>query len=167
MDDFVARPSPWRLGLLILLAAGFVTLGLSMVGAFGPVTPSARHSVRYLNTVGWAAILFFGLCGIVCIGQLFDRSERLRIGAGGIRGKATQGAAIAWPQIADVTIYQVRSQKMIILHLRDGFPVISQGVGRLLAGANRHLTGGDISISLTGTDRSVKDAMAAIERFRK
>jgi hypothetical protein len=35
-----------------------------------------------------------------------------------------------------------------------------------LAGANRALTGGDISISLTGTDRKFAEALSAVERFR-
>ena len=32
--------------------------------------------------------------------------------------------------------------------------------------ANRALTGGDIGITLTGTNRSIKDAMAAVEYYR-
>jgi len=36
----------------------------------------------------------------------------------------------------------------------------------LLAGANRGLTGGDVGISLTATNRSFEEAMEAIRVFR-
>ena len=45
-----------------------------------------------------------------------------------------------------------------------GFP--KKGLGGFLSGVNKTLTGGDIAISLVGTDREVDDAMTAIASFR-
>ena len=43
---------------------------------------------------------------------------------------------------------------------------LTRGLAAKLAFLNRKLTGGDISISMTATDRSYDEAMAAIEHFR-
>jgi hypothetical protein len=115
--------------------------------------------------VGWFSVVFFGACGIAAAKKLFGAGEQIRIGPTGVRPSPGY-QIIPWSEIADVTTWSSAGQKMIILHLRDpaGFP--RQGMPAFLASANRMLTGGDIAISLTGTDRSFDEAMSAIVRFR-
>ena len=55
---------------------------------------------------------------------------------------------------------------MIVLQLRDPGRFPGRGLAAVLAKANRELTGGDISISLTGTDRTTEEALRAINQFR-
>lgn len=165
MDDFVAFTSPWRAALLILGAIAFVAGGLWMGGAFGAPPASSRYSPMLVLTIGWFSVAFFGLCGLVGLRRLFDRREQLRIGRAGIRSARWSDQTIPWSEIVDVTTWSYRGQKVIILHLRDPASFPGRGVAAILAGANRKLTGGDVSIALTGTDRSVDEALAAIAYF--
>lgn len=167
MEEFVAFNSRWRLALIALGTVGFVVLGMLMVGAFGEVPSSRRYSADFTETVGWLCILFFGLCGIVIVKKFADDTPQLMVGPTGIRWSPWSDQLIPWQDIMNVTTWSHRRQKVIILHLKnpDHFP--GRGLAAKLAGANRMLTGGDISISMTGTNRSYDDAMAAIATFRR
>lgn len=166
MDDFVAYPSRRRIASLTLGAWAFVALGLWMLGAFGPPPASGRYSPGFLLVAGWCSVVFFGLCGVSWIKRLFDGREQLRIGPAGVRIAQWSEQTIPWSEIVDVTTWNFRGQKAIILHLRDRTRFPGRGVAAMLAGANRSITGGDISISLTATDRGFEDALSSIERFR-
>jgi hypothetical protein len=100
------------------------------------------------------------------IRKLFDGREQLRIGPAGLRTVQWSEQTIPWSEIADVTTWSYKRQKVIILHLRDSTHFPGRGVAAMLASANRGMTGGDISISLTGTNRRFSDALSAIESFR-
>jgi hypothetical protein len=116
--------------------------------------------------VGWFSVLFFGLCGIAAVKRLFDPNDQLKIGPSGVRWRPWSEHTIPWSEIVEVTIWSFKRQKAIVLHLRSPASFPGRGLAAMFAGANRKLTGGDISISLTGTDRSFEEAMSAIARFR-
>lgn len=164
MDDFVAYPSRWKIALILLGGLVFVGLGLWMTGVFGPPPASHRYSPELVRLIGWVAVVFFGLCCVIGAGRLFDRREQLRIGRDGIRARHWSDQTIPWTEIVDITTWSYRRQTSIILHLRDRSLFPGRGVAALLAGANRGLTGGDVTLSLTGTDRTTEEALAAIER---
>jgi hypothetical protein len=166
MDDFVASPSRWRIALIILGAVAFVGVGLWEGGAFGSVPQTSGHSPAVTFAVGWSCAVFFGLCGAMGARRFFDRGEQLRIGSAGVRSARWSDQTIPWSEIIDVTTWRYRSQRAIILHLHDPARFPGRGLPALLAGANRKLTGGDVSISLTGTDRTFDEAISAIARFR-
>lgn len=160
MFDFVAKPSPWRLAMFLLGALLFVGGGAWMLGWIG--TPPS-DAPRW---VGWAAICFFGLAAAVLAMRLFDTEDVVRIGAPGIWFRHHSDDIIPWREIAEIGVWQHRGQKVIVLKLVNPERFPARGIAGALASANRALTGGDVAISLTGTDRSFADAMAAIERHR-
>jgi hypothetical protein len=161
-QDFVAMPSRPRIALLILGSIGFVATGLWMIGAFGDPPEMNRYSPLFITIIGWASILFFGFCGFMGIKLLFDRDEQVRINASGVYWKRWSDQTILWADITDVGVWEHHRQKAIILNLRDPARYRSSTMMGKLSGANRALTGGDVAISLTGTDRKFDDAMAAI-----
>jgi hypothetical protein len=167
MDDFVAHNSRWRGALLVLGSLAFVVLGLWMTGAFGEPPSSRRYPAPLMIGIGWFTVLFFGVCGVAWVKRLFDESPQLYIGPSGIRWSPWSDQLIPWSEITDVTTWRVKGQNVILLHLRNPGRFPGRGLGAMLAAANRKLSGGDISISLTGTDRSYDDAMSAIGRFRE
>lgn len=167
MKEFVAYPSRWRIALLALAAAAFVALGLWMGGAFGSSPVSRRYPPIEIFAIGWVSVLFFGLCGAVAMRKLFETSEQLRIGTAGVRSAAWSDQTIPWSEISDVTTWRYNRQKAIILHLRDPARFPRSGLGSRFSGVNRKLTGGDVAISLIGTDRSFNEAMSAIAHFRR
>ncbi len=165
--DFVAYPSRWRIALFLLVAIAFVVIGLWAVGLFGPPPLSQRASPADTKAIGWASIVFFGIGGLALIKAFFDKRERLRIGPAGIHWTVWSNDPIPWVEITNITTWQFKLQKMIVLHLRDPARFPSQSPLAGLSGTSRALTGGDIAISMSGTDRSYREAMEAIGRFRK
>lgn len=166
MDDFVAYPSRPRIALFTLGSVAFVVAGLWMGGMFGPVPTSSRSSPVLVFAAGWLSVVFFGFCGLMWGKRLFDRREQLRIGPDGIRSALWSDQTIPWSEIVDVTTWSYRGQKTIVLHLRDKTRFPGRGMAAMFASANRGLTGGDITISLMGTNRGVEDALSSIARFR-
>lgn len=166
MPDFVAWPSRWRTALLVLGSLGFVSVGLWIIGAFGPPPHSSRYSPGAQFLWGWFAICFFGLCAAAGVKQLLGTGERLRIGSAGLCWPSWSLETIPWSEICGVTTWTYRGQTMIVLHLRDPEKYPPRKL-RWLRGVNRVFTGGDIAISLTGSDRDWREALEAIRRFRE
>lgn len=166
MDDFVAQASRSQTILLIMGSIALVVIGMWMIGSFGPPPAPNRYSPEIIYGMGWASIIFFACCGVAGIKKLFDASEQLRIGPAGILWNKWSDQIIPWTEISDVTEWNYQRQRFIILDLRNPEKFPNQGVSALLAKANQRLTGGDIALSLTGTNRTFEEAMAAIDRFR-
>lgn len=166
MQTFVANNSRWRLAVFFLFSVGLVAAGLWMIGAFGGVPASPRYSASYILGLGWVCILLFSLGGLAIVKRFFDDRVQVEIGVSGIRWAPWSDQLIPWSEIRDVTTWSYKSQKSIVLHLNnpDRFP--GQGIAAAFAGANRMLTGGDICITMAGTNRSYKAAMEAIAHFR-
>ena len=166
MDDFVACTSRRRVALLLLISIVFALLGMWMAGWFGPVPTSRRAGPEMTLFWGWITIAFSGTCGAVASKMWWDNGEQLRIGKQGIRWLRWCEQTIPWNEITDVTEWQYKGTRSIILHVRDASLFPGKGIVGLAGKANRALTGGDIGISLDGTDRSFDEAMAAISKFR-
>ncbi|MEE4206790.1 MAG: STM3941 family protein [Erythrobacter sp.] len=156
MEEFTARPSRWRLGLLCASSLGFVVIGLVL---------ALDRTDAVGQAIGWANAGFFGLCAGVIGRQAFDRRVQLRIGREGIQWTRWSDAVIGWDEIEAVGTWSHGGQRFIVLDLADPARFPGSGLQGWLAGANRRLTGGDIAIALTGTDRSVAEALAAIDHF--
>ncbi|MBB3952959.1 STM3941 family protein [Aureimonas jatrophae] len=166
MNDFVAYPSRWKTALLAVASFGFVLIGLAMVGAFGQMPGSERDDPLYLTIVGWSGVLLFGLFGSVWVARLFGNTEHLRIGPKGVRYPEWCDQTIPWVEIDDVRPFSARGNMFLILHLRDRGRFPGRFPASLFAGLNRMITRGDVSISLTGTNRSFDEALSAVEHFR-
>ncbi|WP_108812255.1 STM3941 family protein [Sphingorhabdus sp. Alg231-15] len=166
MDDFVAHASRSRTILLSMASVAFVVTGMWMIGAFGAIPGSTRYSPVLINGIGWFCIVFFGFSTVTWIKNLFDESEQLRISPTGVRWKKWSDQMIPWAEISDITEWSYQRQRFIILHLQNPEMFPSQGLLAWLAKANQRLAGGDIALSLTATDRTLEEAMAAIDRFR-
>ncbi|MBB3034015.1 STM3941 family protein [Alteriqipengyuania lutimaris] len=166
MQEFVAHNSRWRLAAIFLIAAGFVALGIWFVGGFGEAPSSTRRPTTYGIAIGWLCIFFFGLCALAIAKKFFDDRPQLQIGPSGIQWCPWSDDIIPWSEISDVTSWSYNGQNTIVLHLNEPTCFPGRGLAAKLRGASRMLTGGDIAISLTGTDRGYDEAMAAIASYR-
>lgn len=151
----------WMLGCAV-----FVGLGAWFAGLVDALPAPDRHSAAWTATVGWASMVLFGLFGVLWVPSLFNPQERVRIGPNGVRTAQWSNHTIPWSEIARVSVWSTYGQDTIILHLRDRSRFPPRGMAALLAGANRSLSGGDVWISLTATNRSFEEAMEAIRVFR-
>lgn len=165
MEGFTARFSKGRTLVMLAGALAFVAAGCWMIGLFGPAPVSARFGPAKTLIAGWAGILFFGLCALIFVRRLINDQPALRITPSGIQAAQWSDDTIPWSQITDVTTWTHRTQTMIVLHLRNPEMFPGRGLAGMLAKANRGLTGGDVAITLTGTNRSLDDALAAIAQY--
>lgn len=166
MDRFSAYPSLWRRMLLAAIAAGFVAIGLWMVGVFGPVPVTSRFPYIETLVAGWLCLAVFSVFFVLWLPKLFETAEQLRIDHSGIRYAVWSDRTIPWAEISAVATWTLNRQKFIVLHLRDPAQFPGKGLAGILSTVNRKLTGGEISITLTGTDRTYDEAMSAIAYFR-
>jgi len=153
---FVANVSRRRTALLVLGAVVFVAIGFLMLRAPG-------HDIFRLLS-GWAAILFFGLCGLIGLSQLFRSGPDIRIDERGIWWRRWSDQRIPWSAITAFYTASVGRTSFLCLKLadRDAYP--STRVLGKFAGLNRASGFGDIAVGVTGTDRSFAELIAAVER---
>lgn len=159
--DFVAKPSPWRFALIAVGALGFVVAGFWIIGAFG------SGPNRGGSWIGWIAIFFFGLCAVVAGKRAMETEDMLRMGASGIWFRPHSDDVIPWSEIKRVSSWEFRGSKSILLELHHPERYPAAGIAAALASANRSMTGADVAITLTGTDRSFEEAMTEIEGYMR
>jgi hypothetical protein len=166
VQDFVAYPSKWRIALLMFGGIGLFIASLWFIGAFGPPPQLRQLDPGLVTFFGWFGALFFGF-GVFVMGRMMTDSEpHVRIDAKGIYWKRWSADTIPWSEITGVGVWGQGQNRCIVLKLLTPDRYTSTTLMGRLAGANRMLTDGDISITLLGTTGGFEDAMAAIERFR-
>ena len=173
MDEFIARASPWRIVLLSLGCLLFVAVGLWMAGVFDEPPKLRRLSTQSGVMLGWIVVAFFGLAFVANARQLFEEPELVVLNAQGLKSAQWSAQTIPWTEIEDVSTWSYRSAAwpfrgvtFIILHLRNPGLFPGQGMRGRLASANRKLTGGELAIAMTSTDKSVEETLDAIRFFR-
>lgn len=166
MKEFVASASRWRIALLVLASLAFIAIGVWLIGTFGEVPVSTRHSATENNFIGSACIILGVIGAVSMIPELLTGGEILRVGPTGVHYRRWSKQFIPWSQIKEVTTWSYKRQSVIALHLIEPGTFPGRLIPGLFAKANRWLSGGDIQISLVGTDQSLDEALSAIEHFR-
>lgn len=156
---FVARVSRLRTGLLIAGALGFVAV-------CGWILSLSRGAVGEKAVIAsYAGIAFFGLCALAGTRQLFRSEPVLEIDEAGILWRRWSDQVIPWSAIKGMSIWQFRRQRSLTIKLLDPEDYPGKGLMGLLAGPNRAISGGDISLNIAGTDRRFDEMLAAIDHF--
>lgn len=158
-ERFVARDSPWRLSLLLLAAIAFVAAGLWIAGLFGP---SPRPGMEWF---GWLVAFFFALAPFRIVPRLLDRSDQMIVDRNGIYWRQWSETTIPWSAIRFFSKRSIRGQHFVCLHLKDPSMFARAGALGWLAAFNRGLNFGDVALTVTGTDRSHAELVAAIDRY--
>lgn len=166
MEPFVAFNSRKRLVLMLLGCLLFVVGSLWMVGAFGE-PPQGRGRRSGLAWVGWLGIPFFGALALVAIAKLRDRKPRLVVDEEGILWSSWSGETIPWREIERVVDHQIAGQTVFGVYLHDPARCPpTRWTGRLSV-RQRGFGMGDMSINLSGTDRSAEELRAALDSFMR
>lgn len=174
MEEFAAYPKRSKLAMMLIASVSFTVFGLMLMGAFGPFqlmtggrfgTPLSPQASSVMGWILGPPVFLFGGAGSFSLLRMIASGAMIRIGAEGIWWKRWSDKTIPWDEIADVTTWGAGDSACIELHLRHPALYPGHGILGALAGSSRRMTGGDISVMLSGTDRRLEDAMAAIERF--
>jgi hypothetical protein len=160
MQTFVARPSLVRLFMMLIASLAFVFFGSLMAGLLGEVPKPGKE------WIGWLSLVFFGMCAVQITVRLFDRDDQIIISGLGIYWKQWSCDMIPWSEITKVAVWELKSNKSIILHLRNPQRFQSTNWIGKIAAANRAMTDGDIALILDGTDKTCDEALSAIHYFR-
>ena len=156
---FVARVSRLRTGLLIAGALGFVAACLWILSL-----PPGEIGEKVV-IAAYVGIPFFGLCAVVAARQLFRTDPVMEIDEAGILWRRWSDQRIPWSAIKGMSVLQIRNQRSLTLKLVDPDHYPGKGLMGLLAGPNRAMSGGDISLNMAGTDRRFDEMLAAVDRF--
>jgi hypothetical protein len=136
------RSSSVRWVLMLIGALAFVAGGVFMLRTDASA-PAA-----------WAAIVFFGACGLMAIVQILDRRPRLVIDDRGVLDRMLNVGVIEWHDIEGAAVKRLHGNAFICLELRDPLKYTRRlsSIGRRLAEVNRGLGYTPIVLNLAGTD---------------
>jgi hypothetical protein len=157
---FQAYNSRWRLGLLFLAAAGFVALGLWLIGAFSLAHPQGLKPWA----IGWLSIVFFGFCGVLTLRRMGDRRPVVQIDERGVFWRQwSPDHAIPWTAIDRIGLVNIRRQKMLGVGISEHETEHASAWRSRLARANQAMVGFPVCLTVTGTDRSFGELVEAME----
>jgi hypothetical protein len=137
-------------GALLFVAAGAWFFLAPADGSF--IRDMERFAPPWaIHALGVVAALF-GIAGVVYgVRKSFDQKPGLVLGATGLVDNSSAVAAgfIPWSEITGLSLFQMRRQRMLIVHVADPEKYIARGnaLQRMLNRANTGMVGSPISIS--------------------
>ena len=142
------------------------TLGLAGL-AVGMILGSfyiARNYGESAEAVGWTGAVFFTLCLIAILFQLFRRVPTVVIDDLGVLDRRMRIGRISWDDISSVSVQQVRSTHFVSLWLRNEEQYLSHSPNgmRILGRINREMGFSPFSMSFVGLTPGWDDAYARI-----
>ncbi len=115
--EVALEASPLRMLAVLAGSAAFVVLGAAL--AFGYLGRIAPWSLPWL--AGWAATIFFGVCGVFALQQAMARGPIVTVGPRGVRDVRISPDWIPWTAIAGATEHVVRGTHFLMLRIDPAF----------------------------------------------
>ncbi len=128
----------------------FVALGIQFVLKPEKYVSFLFRSVEIINAVGYASLIFFGLCLIYIFYKAFDKKPGLIINESGITDNSnfTSVGLIEWTEIIGIRTQQVMSTKFILIDVLNPEKFIPKNRFKAsLMKANLKMYGTPISIT--------------------
>jgi hypothetical protein len=160
---FVATVSRLKVVLLVAGSLLFVAAGIWML--LSPDLPDYFRIYGVLIPAPWLAwtcIVLFGGFAIGWARQLWRTGPVMEIGPQGLLWHRWSEEIIPWDAFERAEAVTIQRQKMVSLWLHDPQAHRSTKLLGRLAGANKAMGFGDISLTAQGTDRSFDDMANAV-----
>jgi hypothetical protein len=164
---------PLSKGKLMLLFAGallFVILGLWFIKQPEIFTrTSFKPSPMLITTIGYASVIFFGVCGMFIFRKLFDTKAGIIIDDKGIHDNSSGVSAgfIPWGDISNISTIEVSRQKLIMIEVSNPDDYINRQtnfIAKKAAAINHKMYGSPISITTTSLKYSFDDLYYTLRR---
>jgi hypothetical protein len=140
---------------ILLMLAG--ALALVATGPWFVIAPPAIQNSYWGNPtrlaiVGYAAIIFFGLCAVLFIRKLPDTKPGLIIDDTGLvdNSGGLSAGQILWQDIVNISVLEIHNQKLLMLEVRNPQEYISRQKSlfkRKGMGLNHKMYGTPLSIA--------------------
>lgn len=153
LEERIIELSKVKIVLLLLGAIIFVVVGAWFLTWDAQTIENACrfNSPTLAYGIGVFSMLFFGLCGLVGIKKLFDKSPGLVLNSEGILDNSSGLSAglIPWSEVVDIEQYQVRTQKFVSIHVKDPgkYANIGNALKKMANRVNIKMCGTPINIS--------------------
>jgi hypothetical protein len=143
-----------KLALLLLLALGFVALGIWFVlspSTFGHFEP--RKTLVFIT--GIASIVFFGACAFVILRKLPDSKPGLVLNEDGYADSSSgvAGGLVKWKDITGIRLLTISNQHLLMIHVRNPEEYIERVQGKFkkrMMKLNYKMYGSPLSLSASG-----------------
>jgi hypothetical protein len=162
-EIFAAHVSRLKVALLVAGSLLFVLAGVWMLrDPSFPDTFSIAGVVVPVPYLAWTSIALFGLFAIGWARQLWRTGPVMEIGPNGLLWRRWSDQVIPWEAFERADAVSIQRQRMITLWLHDPQTYRSGKMLGRLAGANKAMGFGDISLTAQGTDRSFDEMAEAV-----
>jgi len=146
-DERVIQLSKAKLLRLLIVACGFVVLGIFMLQPESEWTGSQPdfNEPALIRATGLLTVAFFGLCALFGVKKLFEQKPGLVLNSTGILDNSSAIAAglIPWSEIVGFDIFQMPGERLLVVKVIDPDKYVNRGsaIRRLLNKANVGLSG--------------------------
>ena len=153
-------------------ASAFVAVGMWFVIAPPEIKNSFWGNPARLAALGYASIIFFGLCAIFFIRKLPDTKPGLVIDNKGLfdNSGALSAGRILWEDIENISVLEMHKQKLLMLEVKNPREYIGRQNNLLKRKAmelNYRMYGTPISITANGLKLPFQELFTLVsEKFR-
>ncbi|PFG11432.1 MULTISPECIES: STM3941 family protein [unclassified Marinobacter] len=170
LDRKTIETSKVKILLLIIIAFGFVALGASFLSLDPAEIASRRrfNSPLLIHGIGVVSVGFFSLCAIAGIWKLFSSGPGLALSSKGIEIFGIRSnTLVPWIDVSGFSVYEMQSQKMLIVKLRNPKKYIEadSSFRRFMAETNYKMCGSPISVSANSLKISFKELCELFEQY--
>src|SRR5688572_25724302 len=156
-----------KIALLLMVALTFVTIGLWFVIAPPTIKNSFWGNPTRIAVLGYASIIFFGLCAFYFFRKLTDNKPGLIVDDIGLvdNSSGLSGGFILWSDIENISVIEIHSQKLIMVHLKNPQHYINSQTSLLKRKSmafNNKMYGAPLSISSNGLKISFDDLLTLL-----
>ncbi|HET9839469.1 MAG TPA: STM3941 family protein [Candidatus Angelobacter sp.] len=172
-DELVIELSKTKVVLTVIGCLAFVALGAWL---FAMDAETIARELRgedplVVHGGGIAAVVFFGIIGILALRKLFNRKPGLVLNSSGIIDNSSGIAAgfIPWSDIRGAEIYQMARQKILVIKLNNPKEYIARGsaLRRATNLINAKMTGSPVAITSTTLKVNFAELLATFDQYQR
>jgi hypothetical protein len=152
----IAHAARGKLALLLLLGLGMSAAAIAGIFLVEP----AREPITAAGM--WVGALFFPLCVVAIARQMFRAGPVMEIGPEGVLWRRWSDERIPWTAFTRAADLSINRQEFVSLWLRDPERYRAHSLLGRLAGANKALGFGDISLGAQGLSCSHAEILEAV-----
>jgi hypothetical protein len=156
-----------KMVLMLIGALAFVAVGFWFVISPPTIENSYWGSPTKIAIVGYASIIFFGLCVFVLIKKLPDNKPGLIIDETGLidNSSGVSAGQILWSDVADISVIEIHRQKLIMLQVTNPQDYIDKQTSvfkRKMMQMNYKMYGTPLSITSNGLKISFDELLSTL-----